>query len=203
MGRRVLGLFFNPGKDLEDLMPPVYDVRAVQAPVCVPAEAAEEPLKKKTRLTPDKNFHAVVKNRAVVSWTEKRDSERQRALVRWSNLVLMWEPGGDDRILELQAATPEHRLDLLETYMARKAPATMLKRAFSLFRLMKLTHRHGIKFPCAEIDLFNLMSEAKSGGATLSQLRGFMEALTFARFVFELVSFKTLCASRKCWGVVF
>ena len=64
------GSFFNPGKDLEYMMPPVHDVRAVQAPVCVPAEAAEEPHQKKPRLTPDKNFHAVVKNRAVVSWTE-------------------------------------------------------------------------------------------------------------------------------------
>ena len=86
---------------------------------------------------PDQNLHAVVKNRAVVSWKEKRDSERRRALVRWSNLVMMWEPQRDDRILELQKASPEHRLDVLETYMARKAPATMLKRAFSLFGLIK------------------------------------------------------------------
>ena len=64
-----------------------------------------------------------------------------------------------------------------------------------------MARRHGLKFPCAEVDLFNLMSEAKSGGASLSQLRGFMEALTFARFVFELESFRTPCASRKCWGL--
>ena len=113
----------------------IHETRAVQTPQCSPADDGEEPQLKKPRVTPDQNFHAVVKNREVVSWTEKRDTERRRALVRWSNLILIWELEGDDRILELQRASSEQRLDMLETYMARKAPATMLKRAFSLFRL--------------------------------------------------------------------
>ena len=56
------------------------------------------------------------------------------------------------------------RLLLLDSCMARKAPSTMLKRAASLALLLK----------------------AKAGGAVLSQLRGIMEAITFARFVFGL-----------------
>ena len=40
------GSFFNPAKDMEYMLPPVHEVRAVQAPQCVPAEVAEEPQQK-------------------------------------------------------------------------------------------------------------------------------------------------------------
>ena len=77
----------------------------------------------------------------------------------------------------------------------------MLKRAASLVRITKAAEAKGLLFPLPEAELFSLLLEAKAGGAVLSQLRGIMEAITFARFVFGLPSLQELCDSRKWWGL--
>ena len=74
-------------------------------------------------------------------------------------------------------------LAILDSYMARKSPSTMLKRANSMLRLTQAAASQGLAFPMSESELFE-----KSGGAALSQLRSVMEALTFTRFVFSVSS---------------
>ncbi|CAE6932646.1 unnamed protein product [Symbiodinium natans] len=128
--------------------------------------------------------------------------EHHRALIKWDQLFFLWDASADKRIQEIVAielVTERH--ELLEDYMARKAPATMLKRANSMRRLTSLALELTLIFPFTENDLHRVLHVAKSSGAALSQLRSIMEAITFTRFTFDMESLDALCGSRKCWGV--
>ena len=55
--------------------------------------------------------------------------------------------------------------------------------------------------PLGEPELYKVLCDAKAGGASLSELRGIMEAVTFVRFTFDVDQFSSCAKSRRCWGL--
>ena len=196
------GNFFDHSTPLDECLPPPHTFRPSPCLLQRDIPLVEERVAKKAKTSDSVPiFCQVVKSRALTSWQDKREAEHQRALKKWAYLFEVWDPEVDPKIKDVADVPPDKRLLLLDSCMARKAPSTMLKRAASLVRITKAAEAKGLLFPLPEAELFSLLLEAKAGGAVLSQLRGIMEAITFARFVFGLRSLQELCDSRKCWGL--
>ena len=195
------GSFF--GDSPLDTMFPVFDASRPSVPrMSGLIEDPSDPKTKKAKRFSTASFESVVKNREVISWRDKREAEHHRALLKWDQLFFKWDSGSDKRIEEIISVSNEsERQRLLEDYMARKAPATMLKRANSLRRLTDLALDNDLCFPMNEDGLYNVLHVAKSMGASLSHIRSIMEAITFSRYTFGMESLISLCESRKCWGV--
>ena len=123
-------------------------------------------------------------------------------MAKWDRVLRSWDPATDPALAELVEMEDEgKRLSTLEDCMARKAPSTMLKRANSLLRLTGVCSKEGLAMVIAESDLYQLLRDIKGSGASLSQIRGIMEAVTFCRYVFSMSSMDILCKSSRCWGV--
>ena len=190
------GSFF--GDSPLDTMFPVLDASRPSVPrVSGLLEEPVDPKAKKVKRFDTASFESVVKNREVISW--RREAEHHRALLKWGQLFFRWDSSSDKRIEEIISIPNRRRL--LEDYMARKAPATMLKRANSLRRLTDISLDQNLSFPMNEDGLYNVLHVAKSMGASLSNLRSIMEAIAFSRYTFNMESLISLCESRKCWGV--
>ena len=66
----------------------------------------------------------------------------------------------------------------------------MLKRASSLLRLIGIC---GHAMIIAESVLYQVLRNIKGSGASLSQIRGIMEAITLCRYVFSMENMDSLC----------
>ncbi|CAE7242883.1 unnamed protein product [Symbiodinium sp. CCMP2592] len=166
-----------------------------------PPQAEVQASAKRPRKEGPSSFLEVVKNRSVISWRDKREAEHRRALCKWSCIFdkLDFE---SDPVIKTIASLPEtEKLNTLDDYMARKAPSTLTKRANSILKIIKVGEAKGLRFPVSEPQLYELLQEAKTGGALPSQLRGVMEGLLFARHVFDIAAFSQIAISRRCWGV--
>ena len=133
------GSFF--GDSPLDTMFPVFDASCPSVPrMSGLLEEPVDPKTKKAKRFDTALFESVVKNREVISWRDKREAEHHKALLKWDQLFFRWDSGSDKRIEEIISIPNESdRHRLLEDYMARKAPATMLKRANSLRRLTNIS----------------------------------------------------------------
>ena len=190
------GSFF--GDSPLDTMFPVFDASRPSVPrVAGLLEEPSDPKTKKAKRFTTASFESVVKNREVISWRDKREAEHHQALLKWEQLFFKWDSGSDKRIEEIISISNEsERHRLLEDYMARKAPAAMLKRANSLRRLTDIALNNDLSFPMTEDSLCNVLHVAKSMGASLSNIRSIMEAITFSRYTFGMESLTSLCESR-------
>ncbi|CAE7733742.1 unnamed protein product [Symbiodinium sp. CCMP2592] len=135
-------------------------------------EADELPGPKRARKAVTVTFERVVLNRAVISWRDQREADLSRAC---------------------------H--DLLGDYLARKAPSTCLKRANSMLMLGKSVASEGFTMPMQEPSLYSILRDCKAGGASLSALRGIMEAITFVHFTFDISTLHASVKSKRCWGL--
>jgi len=95
----------------------------------------------------------------------------------------------------------EARESLLSDYLARKAPSTCVKRANSIRRLNSRAAEKSLPMPIGEPELYQVLRDAKAGGASLSELRCIMEAVTFVRFTFDVEQFSASAKSKRCWGL--
>ena len=137
------GSFF--GDSPLDTMFPVFDASRPSVPrMSGLLEEPVEPKAKKAKRFDAASFESVVKNREVISWRDKREAEHHKALLKWDQLFFKWDSSGDKRIEEIISIPNEsERHRLLEDYMARKAPATMLKHNGS-HHLQQVHLQHGV-----------------------------------------------------------
>ena len=72
----------------------------------------------------------------------------------------------DSRVLEMRSlANQEERVGVIADFVSRKAPATILKRAYSLLRLTAMAKARGLGFPLPEHEVYAILNDAKAGGA--------------------------------------
>ncbi|CAE7475642.1 unnamed protein product [Symbiodinium sp. CCMP2592] len=166
-----------------------------------PPQAEVQASAKRPRKEGPSSFLEVVKNRSVISWRDKREAEHRRALCKWSCIFDKLDSESDPVIKTIASLPETEKLNTLDDYMARKAPSTLTKRANSILKIIKVGEAKGLRFPVSEPQLYELLQEAKTGGALPSQLRGVMEGLLFARHVFDIAAFSQIAISRRCWGV--
>ena len=147
-------------------------------------------------------FERVVVNLREISWRDQRESDLLRALSKWTVVFESWDASRTNiaaQLLKCDATEACH--ELLSDYLARKAPSTCLKRANSMLRLNRYAAQEGFQMPVSEPDLYSMLRRGKTGGASLSELRGIMEALTFVRFVFDVECLQSCARSKRCWGL--
>ncbi|CAE7361131.1 unnamed protein product [Symbiodinium sp. CCMP2592] len=165
-------------------------------------EADELPGPKRARKAVTVTFERVVLNRAVISWRDQREADLSRALIKWCRVFASWDSESSPVTRQLQeAASPEACHDLLGDYLARKAPSTCLKRANSMLMLGKSVASEGLTMPMQEPSLYSILRDCKAGGASLSALRGIMEAITFVHFTFDISTLHASVKSKRCWGL--
>ena len=195
---------FHPEKSLTSFVPePVFtrfDLPSQDA--LMPAEVTLERPEKRGRNFGPRVFMKVVLNRMVVSWRDQREADLSRALTKWSAVFDAWDNFEVSIVQQLaECSSPEARESLLGDYLARKAPSTCLKRANSIRRLNSRAAENSLSMPLGEPELYKVLCDAKAGGASLSELRGIMEAVTFVRFTFDVEQFSSCAKSRRCWGL--
>ena len=198
------GDFFKPVVTTDDLVAfPKFDRATPPVEYLKEAlEADDQPGPKRARKVANVTFERVVLNRAVISWRDQREADMSRALVKWCAVLESWNSEVATVTSQLhEAVSPEACQDLLGDYLARKAPSTCLKRANSMLRLGKYAASNGYTMPVSESSLYKILRDCKAGGASLSQLRGIMEAVTFVHYTFDVTFLLPCVKSRRCWGL--
>ena len=145
------------------------------------------------------NFSRAVVKLPEETWMDKRDAELQAGLKRWLTCIMAWDPA-EKVVQELQGcASISDGLTLLRDYMGTKAPATLYKRVNSLGILFQHIKFHD--FPCTEPQLYQALCHIRDAGCKPSRIKGIVEAVTFCRFIFNIVKLQECVNSRRCLGV--
>ena len=167
-----------------------------------PGASVEAPGPKRARKLTACIFEKVVIDMRVFSWREQREADLGRAFAKWCSVFAAWVSSQVVVARQLpECDTQDARHELLSDYLARKAPSTCVKRANSILRLNKYAASEKLRMPIPEAELYHLLRRGKAGGASLSELRCIMEALTFVRFTFDVECLQGCAKSRRCWGL--
>ncbi|CAE7816673.1 unnamed protein product [Symbiodinium sp. CCMP2456] len=198
------GDFFQPASSLESHLalpkfarftPPVEFLKEA-------SENCSQSESKRARKVVKVTFERVVLNRTTISWRDQREADHCRALVKWCRIFESWDVEVTAVSQQLrEAASPEACQEMLGDYLSRKAPSTCLKRANSMLRLCKYVSSNGHTMPVPEPMLYGTLRSCKSGGASLSELRGIMESITFVHYTFDVACLLTCVKSKRCWGL--
>ena len=122
----------------------------------------------------------------------------QNALKRWLVTTSYFNPSTVIRV-QLDCALQEiDKLTLLADIFRGRAPATLLKRVRSIEKLC--AHFGKGQFPPSERSLYLFFNEQRAVGVPPSRLKGFMEALSFCRFVLSMDELEDAIKSRRCSG---
>ena len=167
-----------------------------------PGASVEAPGPKRARKLTACIFEKVVIDMRVFSWREQREADLCRAFAKWCSVFAAWDSSQVVVARQLsECDTQDACHELLSDYLARKAPSTCVKRANSMLRLNKYAASEKLRMPIPEAELYHLLRRGKAGGASLSELRCIMEALTFVRFTFDVECLQGCAKSRRCWGL--
>ena len=147
-------------------------------------------------------FSVAVGHRRDISWEEKRESDYQRSLMKWTSVVLSWPAEWDVCRALNESETVVQVCEQLNHYFTGKAPATLIKRANSMIYVMEQGHKLGYIFPYSESELYSWLKVLKGTGQKASRLKGIREALTFCRYVFNIEQLQSLINSKRCHGLV-
>lgn len=165
-------------------------------------DSESQPVTKKPRVRKAsdslQSYSDVVVHKSDVSWQEERESLMQNALKRWLVTASYFHPNTLIRI-QLDSALQEiDKLTLLADVFRGRAPATLHKRVRSV---EKMCAHFGVgHFPPGEHVLYEFIKDQRAAGATSSKLKGFMEALSFCRFVLSMEELTEATNSRRCAG---
>ena len=195
--------FFGSASTPDAILPKFKDRRPepYQITTCEPSGSIPTSQAKKPRLEFTAVFQKVVINRQLISWRDARESSFEVAILKWIALFGSWESSRDEALDVFSQRTEQMQRTIISDCIARKAPSTALKRANSMLKFTKLATQASLSMPVGEADTYGILHDAKAGGAPLSQLRGFMESITFVRHVFDIKSLDETCVSKRCWGV--
>lgn len=147
-------------------------------------------------------YAIAVKRRRDLYWTEKRESELQRALKKWYAIVSNWPPSCECSLEITKCATMKAAFEMLGDYLSGKAPATLVKRANSLIFFQNVAELHGIQFPYSESDFYHVLKQLKHDGYSSSRLKSVIEAITFVRYSFQIDTLHGITTSKRCLGAV-
>ena len=154
--------------------------------------------KKRVRVA---SFLDAVVSKPAQSWMEQRDATWETAMRRWHNCITTWR--GDEALINIIQSREDFRAQCLVIVdvLHNKAPSTLLKRCGSIARLVNDFEKHEQTFPCSEPELYEHLRRQRDLGAKKSRLKSLLEAVTFVRHIFNIVSLDECTKSRRCMGV--
>ena len=147
-------------------------------------------------------FQLAVSRRKDQVWTEKRESELQRALMKWDKIVRNWPDRWACKQELIACTSVDDSMMLLGDYLTGKAPSTLVKRANSLIFLQTTLQQLGYFWPLGEPDMYRIIKTLKMSGSSASRLKSMLEAITFCRYSFNIVDLHDITVSRRCLGAV-
>ena len=145
-------------------------------------------------------FMVVVSRRKDQVWTEKREAELQRALMKWDTIVRNWPDEWKCKQELLACPTVNDSMNLLGDYLTGKAPATLLKRANSMVFLHTTLQQLGFFWPLGEPEMYRIIKTLHSTGNRTSRLKSILEAVTFCRYSFDISDLHPITVSKRCLG---
>ena len=78
---------------------------------------------------------------------------------------------------------------------------TLKKRALAVSKICDFIEREiGCQFPCSESDYYTFLRAERSGGAPVSRLRGYNQALNFCLHVLGVEELRDVAVSKRCIG---
>ena len=140
----------------------------------------------------------IVINKTDQTWQEERESLVQSALKRWLVVSSYFQAKTVIRI-QLDSEPMElGKLTLLADVFRGRAPATLLKRVRSVEKMCSAFGMNG--FPPDEPTVYQFFNSERSSGAPPSRLKGYLEALSFCKFVLGMEQLGPVEQSRRCIG---
>ena len=163
------------------------------------AESVGERVSKKIKTT--EGFHSVVRFKPDVSWKEQTDAALQSTVKLWYLLIERWSPECAMYIETHQFRWESDALTMLLDIFAGRSPYTLRKRALALMRICDfLDHNYRAPFPIQEATMYYFLCSEREGGAPPSRLQGYIQAVTFCRFVFDMEALDAIVHSARCKG---
>jgi hypothetical protein len=159
------------------------------APVDDPSHALSQPL-----------FTIAVSRRKDQVWTEKREAELQRALMKWDTIIRNWPDAWRCKLELVACSTVNESMNLLGDYLSGKAPSTLVKRANSMVFLHTTLQQLGFFWPVGEPDMYRIIKTLHSSGNSTSRLKSILEAITFCRYSFDIEDLHPITVSKRCLG---
>ena len=159
------------------------------APVDDPSHALSQPL-----------FTIAVSRRKDQVWTEKREAELQRALMKWDTIIRNWPDAWRCKRELVACSTVNESMNLLGDYLSGKAPSTLVKRANSMVFVHTTLQQLGFFWPVGEPDVYRIIKTLHSSGNSTSRLKSILEAITFCRYSFDIEDLRLITVNKRCLG---
>ena len=159
------------------------------APVDDPSHALSQPL-----------FTIAVSRRKDQVWTEKREAELQRALMKRDTIIRNWPDAWRCKRELVACSTVNESMNLLGDYLSGKAPSTLVKRANSMVFLHTTLQQLGFFWPVGEPDVYRIIKTLHSSGNSTSRLKSILEAITSCRYSFDIEDLHPITVSKRCLG---
>ena len=193
---------FNPLHDPLDVLVPQFEPK-LKVPKLVHDKQPHENVSLAESSCQDKPlFQIAVSRRKDKVWTEKRESELQRALMKWDTIIRNWPDKWTCKRELVACNTVDDAMMLLGDYLTGKAPSTLVKRANSLIFLQSTLLQLGYFWPLGEPDMYRIIKTLKMSGNSTSRLKSVLEAITFCRYAFNIMDLHDITVSRRCLGAV-
>lgn len=163
-------------------------------------EPVEQRIAKRIAVTEGPAFLRVVRDTTEQSWQEEREAKWEISIRRWVALIDSWND--TSKIASLIQGKTEFvdKAQILVDVFFNKSPQTLAKRVNSLGRITNHFLGLGKSFPCDECEFYNFLKLEASRMAPVSRLKGYYEAITFARHVLNVESLQDILDSRRCLG---
>ena len=147
-----------------------------------------------------KGYASVVKFKPDIAWQEQQDAFFQSALKLWYIVVCRWDEACAFRIQLHDLYMEEGALQMLSDIFSGKSAHTLQKRVLAVMKMCDYADQLGVSFPWGESDMYNFICSERNGGAPVSRLKGFMQAVTFCRYVLEVQGLQPILNSARCKG---
>ena len=167
----------------------------------MPAELEEDVGASKKSSRVQKRYDQVVKLKPDLTWKEQTDAALQSSIKLWCMLIGRWKDTCA-MYIELHIFRWESdALTMLLDIFAARSPYTLRKRALALMHMCDyLEENWQPAFPIDERLMYAFLCAERELGAPTSRLKGYMQAVTFCRFVLDLKELDPVINSARCRG---
>ena len=147
-----------------------------------------------------KGYTSVVKFKQDVAWQEQQDAFFQSALKLWYIVVCRWDEACAFRIQLHDLQMEDGAFQMLADIFSGRSPHTLRKRALAVMKMCDYAEQLGVFFPWSESDMYTFICGERNMSAPVSRLKGYMQAVTFCRFVLEVRDLQPILESARCKG---
>lgn len=150
------------------------------------------------------NFMDVVSFKPEIPWREQREADLQRSIKLWIGVTCRWY---DDCSLMLQLnqmQDGDEQFNMFAHIFSGRAPVTIRNRGNAILKICDYLEKQRLEnFPMKELSFYRFLCSERMGGAPPSRLKGYLQAVTFCRHVFDMPELQSVIDSRRCKGAAY